>query len=325
MRLALLLFLFLFWTTSRAGDPDVFPSEFIVPQCTALKAVWSQAPPLHLHVQPDTSITITNLVDLGLQNSTFTTWQVNLPIGQNFTFAYNTIADQFTVFQSDLMQVGPGTTDCLSESKSPTVQPPHPTTLPATSRNNAAPTTSSSTTSFVGNVPPLSSSKPTSSIASSKSVEPPPPNSTFSVTTSTSSSTIPASTTLAGSLKTVFPAGPVVGSICAVAGIIIFGLLAFIWHQRRSMKMRAYLSPDHAIFAPTVSQVSEMIRVPKSGDARSVPSTAFRGSAPQEHPKAQRIRLMRNSAPTALATEEETSGGGSIGGVEERPPAYDRR
>lgn len=35
----------------------------------------------HLHVQPDDSITITNLFDLGVQNGSFTTFQVALPIG----------------------------------------------------------------------------------------------------------------------------------------------------------------------------------------------------------------------------------------------------
>ena len=72
----------------------------------------------HLHVQPDSNITAHNLVDLELQTGKSTNFTVALPIGQprrflislirqlislfiigqNFTFAYNTIADQFTVF-----------------------------------------------------------------------------------------------------------------------------------------------------------------------------------------------------------------------------------
>ncbi|KAJ7263628.1 hypothetical protein B0H12DRAFT_1230915 [Mycena haematopus] len=98
MRLSLILSLLGTILATRAADPDVFPSEFIVPQCTVLEVVWGQPPPIHLHVQPSNLINVTNLVDLGLQNGTSTTFPVTLQIGQNFTFAYNTIADQFTVF-----------------------------------------------------------------------------------------------------------------------------------------------------------------------------------------------------------------------------------
>ncbi|KAJ7199702.1 hypothetical protein GGX14DRAFT_572732 [Mycena pura] len=98
---------------ARAGDLDVLPQQSIVTQCTTLTVLWSQPPPIHLHVQPNDSITLTNLVDLGVQNSSFTTFQIMYLAGQSFTFAYNTLANQFSVFQSSLMQVGPGTTDCL--------------------------------------------------------------------------------------------------------------------------------------------------------------------------------------------------------------------
>ncbi|KAJ6462177.1 hypothetical protein C8R45DRAFT_1027517 [Mycena sanguinolenta] len=111
MKLSLLLFLFGTTIFSiRAADPDVFPSEFLVPQCTVLEVAWGQP---HLHVQPSNLINVTNLVDLGLQNGTSTTFPVTLEIGQNFTFAYNTIADQFTIFVSDLMQVSAGNASCL--------------------------------------------------------------------------------------------------------------------------------------------------------------------------------------------------------------------
>ncbi|KAL0947958.1 hypothetical protein HGRIS_010586 [Hohenbuehelia grisea] len=81
-------------------------------------------PPIHLHVQPDRSITITNLRDLGVQNQTFMKWVVDLPISkQNFSFAYNTIANQFVVFQSDgVLQVGPGETSCLNAAPSSSSQ-----------------------------------------------------------------------------------------------------------------------------------------------------------------------------------------------------------
>jgi hypothetical protein len=42
MELSFFLFFGTIWTTARASDPDVFPSEFLVPQCTVLKAVWGQ-------------------------------------------------------------------------------------------------------------------------------------------------------------------------------------------------------------------------------------------------------------------------------------------
>ncbi|KAJ7479783.1 hypothetical protein FB451DRAFT_1449094 [Mycena latifolia] len=73
-----------------------------LPQCSTLTALWAQPPPIDLHVQPDDSITIVNLVDLGVQNNSFTTFEVALPIGQNFSFAYNTIAQPLTVFQSSV-------------------------------------------------------------------------------------------------------------------------------------------------------------------------------------------------------------------------------
>ncbi|KAJ7741203.1 hypothetical protein DFH07DRAFT_1064052 [Mycena maculata] len=140
--------------TARAGDLDVLPQDFVVPQCSTVTALWSQPPPIHLHVQPGDSITITNLVDLGIQNGSFTTFPVALPLGQNFSFAYNTLADQFSVFQSSVMQVGPGTTDCL---------PSQPSNLPPVS-SSAMPTRSPS-----GTASPSFVAKPdSSSSASSK-------------------------------------------------------------------------------------------------------------------------------------------------------------
>ncbi|KAJ7211022.1 hypothetical protein C8J57DRAFT_1733493 [Mycena rebaudengoi] len=103
---------------SLAGNLDVLPSGAVVPQCSELKVMWDKKPPLHLHVQPGLSITETNLIDLGTQNDTFTNFRVALPIGQKFSFAYNTLADEFSVFQSRLIEVSSGSTDCLTQQQS---------------------------------------------------------------------------------------------------------------------------------------------------------------------------------------------------------------
>ncbi|CAK5274332.1 unnamed protein product [Mycena citricolor] len=111
-----LLALSLFFATRGicAGHLDVLPQETIVPQCSTLEVLWDQPVRNHLHVQPNLLINVTNLFDLGIQNGTFTTYQVALPVGQNFSFAYNTLANQFLVFQSSMMTVGAGTAECLS-------------------------------------------------------------------------------------------------------------------------------------------------------------------------------------------------------------------
>jgi len=108
-------------------------------------------------VQPGRSLTLTNLRDLGVHKQTFAVWSVNLPVGgkfkmistrlsgprihhnttvQEFTFAYNTLANPTVVFQSgnlskllpkdlglkfslidQLLQVGPGTDSCMTQNK----------------------------------------------------------------------------------------------------------------------------------------------------------------------------------------------------------------
>ncbi|KAF8212719.1 hypothetical protein K438DRAFT_1805000 [Mycena galopus ATCC 62051] len=214
----LALFLFGIIFTAYAADPQVFPTESIVPQCATLQVVWGQPPPLHLHVQPDNLINVTNLVDLGLQNGTSTTYQVNLPIGQNFTFAYNTIANQFTVFLSNMMQVGPGNTSCLAGSQTST-------SPPATSSPNAPSTTPSSssansdTTSQSLSVP--SSSSASSSFSSSGSSTSIGLSPTFSSSPSSSAASPPASSPSSGSTK-VFPSGVVGTAYALLAGIILF-------------------------------------------------------------------------------------------------------
>ncbi|CAK5276557.1 unnamed protein product [Mycena citricolor] len=92
-----LLALSLFFATRGicAGHLDVLPQETTVPQCSTLEVLWDQPSPIHLHVQPNLLINVTNLFDLGIQNGTFTTYQVALPV-------------------ASMMTVGPGTTECLS-------------------------------------------------------------------------------------------------------------------------------------------------------------------------------------------------------------------
>ncbi|KAF8212721.1 hypothetical protein K438DRAFT_1957338 [Mycena galopus ATCC 62051] len=271
--MGILPFLFLFGAilATRAADPDVFPTESLVPQCSTLEVVWGQPPPLHLHVQPDSLINVTNLVDLGLQNGTSTNFQVNLPIGQNFTFVYNTIANQFTVFISNMMQVGPGTTDCLGTSASSSGQ--------------------SSTSSSSG---PSSSSSPSGS-----SVSVPP-----TASASSSSTALP---TASSSTTKAFPVGAVVGSVCALAAVIFITSMIFCYKRTRSRtplpnpeSSATFAGPPSSMwisstgFPSTVGySEADMAQVPASGVA------PYPGS--QEHPKMQRFRH-QNSSNTVLPT-----------------------
>ncbi|KAL0947960.1 hypothetical protein HGRIS_010588 [Hohenbuehelia grisea] len=56
------------------------------------------------------------------------TWRVDLPIGQQFSFFYNTLADQFSLASAGVFRVGPGDTSCLKTSSSPTEASPTPST-----------------------------------------------------------------------------------------------------------------------------------------------------------------------------------------------------
>ncbi|KAJ7755771.1 hypothetical protein B0H14DRAFT_413587 [Mycena olivaceomarginata] len=288
MELSFFLFFFgTIWTTARASDPDVFPSEFLVPQCTVLKAVWGQPPPIHLHIQPGSDITVHNLVDLGLQSGTSTDFTVALPIGQNFTFAYNTIANQFLVFVSSLMQVGPGTTDCLQGSEDTTTPPPpppqttgstkappttSPTKAPPTSTTDATPTTTSksspTTADSTSSVSNPSSTPSAPSAPSSQAADFAPSS------TSASQGIVPVATASVGSPKAAaaFPVGPVVGSVCALAVVILIALAIFLWYwNRRSKRMLAYLNPEpeHNHRTPTMtgtmtthSEMSQQVPLP---------------------------------------------------------------
>ncbi|KAJ7203652.1 hypothetical protein GGX14DRAFT_570104 [Mycena pura] len=350
MAISLLLFLFgtgMIWTTTHAGDPDVFPSDSVVPQCSVLEVVWGQPPPLHLHVQPGSNITAHNLVDLELQTGKSTNFTVALPIGkprrflislirklislfiigQNFTFAYNTIADQFTVFVSNLMQVGPGTSDCLTGSGDTTTPPPppppsNPSSIPmtapsTTSKNDAPPTTlSKSASSTAGTT--SSASNPSS--ASSASVP--------SVPSSTSASpvVVPVSTISTGSSSkaATFPVGAVVGSVCALAVVILIALALFLWYWRRqSKRILAYPS--------TTTMHSEMVQqapllLPIRGDI-----TPYRESfATQEHPQMRQCHsasdtVSGSTEPCMTTAEDERRGQGYFSGVSEEqpPPPYD--
>ncbi|KAF7350582.1 hypothetical protein MSAN_01618200 [Mycena sanguinolenta] len=309
------LFLFLLGTTilfARAVDPDVFPTEFLVPQCTVLEVVWGQPPPIHLHVQPSNLINVTNLVDLGLQNGTSTTFPVTLKIGQNFTFAYNTIADQFTVFVSDLMQVAPGNTNCL----------------PGQSSAQSSGTSQS-----------LSSTSSASSSASASQS-----SSLTSTSASTSSSAGSAVNASSSGKNNTFPVGPVVGSVCALAVVIFLLLVAFLWRWRtKSKKMTSAMASDihnpypvpHPVPQPAfLSAQTSSIGVYSETDFHQ-PQAPVNGSTvgpyrtSQEHPKMRRFRLdaggiseastpttaTLSPPPTATTPAEEELG-------EDRPPAY---
>jgi len=335
--MGLSLFLFLFgtiWTTTHAGDPDVFPSEFIVPQCTELEAVWSQPPPIHLHVQPGTSITVQNLVDLGLQTGTSTTFRPPFDIGTNFTFAYNTIANQFLVFQSSLMQVGPGTTDCLPGSENPPPPPPPPSSSASPAKNTdtvtVTTTTSRRESAAADPTPSRSSSNPVSALGSSTSAQESSATSSLSLPITTSSSPSSAAdftvVPVGTSKVAAFPVGPVVGSICALAVIILLGL-ALCWHwQRRSVRRLAALNSERAGADVEVNSSNFDQGPDMAEQAQLMPLTPNRyGAAPQEHPNMLRDRLMQNPSPSPTSTPstvqdtEETN----TEVYDELPPAYD--
>ncbi|KAJ6521541.1 hypothetical protein DFH09DRAFT_215064 [Mycena vulgaris] len=347
---------------ARAGEPDVFPDEDVVPQCITLDVFWSEPPPIHLHVQPGSLINVTNLVDLGPQlTNTFTTFQVALPIGQKFTFAYNTIAKPFTVFVSRPMEVGPGKTDCLpgqstSESLSTAPSPPPPPPPPSTSPP--------STTTVTPIVPPPTthsvSSAPSSSIPSSSAPSSSAPNSSASSapTSGFMTSTVPTSpqsdftqsaspsnsNVVAGAAKT-FPVGPVVGSILAVAAAILVGI-AVLWYchrRRQSMPLSPNLQPvpTHIPAASPNMSAADIHQAPAvsmdPGHLRG-PFTpaAYQESFSTHSLTPTKSSLMEGNTSSAgpAAGETRTTISGSVSGIgspqylarfstsEEMPPAY---
>ncbi|KAJ6493430.1 hypothetical protein C8R45DRAFT_928181 [Mycena sanguinolenta] len=202
MKLSFLLFLF--GTTifsTHAADPDVVPSGFLVPQCTVLEVAWKQP---HLHVQPSNLINVTNLVDLGIQNGTSTTFPVTLKIGQNFTFAYNTIADQFTVF---VCFGGKHQLSARTKLRVGTQQWGKSITEHSSSASQSS--------SGQSSVP---SSEASQSLSSTSSASSESSASQSSSSTSTSASSSPS--VGSGSAK-AFPVGAVAGSVSALAVIIL--------------------------------------------------------------------------------------------------------
>ncbi|KAJ7244370.1 hypothetical protein C8J57DRAFT_1525222 [Mycena rebaudengoi] len=162
--------------------------------------------PQHLHVQPEALINVTNLVDLGNQTGTSTTFVVALPLGQRFSFAYNTIAQPFLVYVSNVMQVGTGSTDCLGLNPSSVSHAPSSVSHAPSSVSNA-PSSSSSSNSFS-----------TSSVLASPASE-----------SAGSASNTPSS-------KSQFPVGAIVGIVLAVLAVILIALAAFWIMHRRSMR-----------------------------------------------------------------------------------------
>ncbi|KAJ6602777.1 hypothetical protein DFH09DRAFT_451413 [Mycena vulgaris] len=322
---------------ARAADLDVFPQETIVPQCATLTALWAQPPPIHLHVQPGDSISLTNLVDLGVQNNTtFTTFKVALPIGQNFSFAYNTIAQPFTVFQSSVMQVGPGTSDCLAAQADPIV-----------STLSSSPSVSSSVSPLSG---PSSSSTIASSATSASSLVP-------TATETTSAAVVPDSATSKATSQSKLTIGAVVGIVCAIAGVFLVVLAVFWNSHRRYMKRLADLNPDRERSPPSapaprflapilgrgrgpIIPFHENAPPPPSSPTKSMliresQSSSSAGSrdtievpisvmvSPQDPPKTQTRRLVLNSEPDSPTTPRvHTDGGVRIRHPEELPPLY---
>ncbi|KAJ7459270.1 hypothetical protein FB451DRAFT_1563676 [Mycena latifolia] len=272
--LALLLLFCALLQSTYTADPDVFPDEDVVPQCSTLTVLWSQPPPIHLHVQPGSLINVTNLFDLGPQlNNTFTTFTVALPIAQNFSFAYNTIKNPFTVFVSREMQVGPGTTDCLNPSSS------------------AGPSSSA----------PLSSSAAPSSSAtpSSTTLVPPPTQSAASDSASS---------------QRAFPVGPVVGAVCAVAGIVLILLAIFFFWYRPRERRRAENERDYApapeVRAPLMSVAPAPMFL---GGAQHQPGGSI---SPYQESVGGSVAPYQESMPTStsksrrMMTEQSVSGAG---------------
>ncbi|KAJ7479797.1 hypothetical protein FB451DRAFT_1395353 [Mycena latifolia] len=262
--------------TACAADLDVLPQETIVPQCSTLTALWAQPPPIHLHVQPDDSITIVNLVDLGVQNNSFTTFEVALPIGQNFSFAYNTIAQPFTVFQSSVMQVGPGTTDCMPAQADPIVPD-----------FNSSPSLSAS-------VP--SSATSASSVTSASNFVPTP-------TKSTSAAVVPDSAASTSSSRPPLPAGTVIGVVCAIAGAVLLGLVLLWNSHRRSMKRLAELHSDVERSAPRAA--APRFLAPILGRRRSGPISPYNESAPPPPRSPTKSMLVRESQTSSSAGSRE--------------------
>ncbi|KAJ7487287.1 hypothetical protein B0H11DRAFT_1913449 [Mycena galericulata] len=260
--------------SARAGALDVLPQELIVPQCSTLTALWSQT---HLHVQPDAFINITNLVDLGVQNGTFTTFVVALPLGQNFSFAYNTLADQFTVFQSAELQVGAGTTNCL---------PTHPGNITPNPGSSAPSASSTGTASTESTSPSLTAS-----------------NSVSSPVQSTPAAIVPESAAASGASKQVFPVGAIVGIVGAIVALFLIGFALFWRSHRRSMKLLADLRSDRersapkGVSAPAISQIIDRRR-----SAAIIPFEERAPSGPISPSKSMLVRSAQSQSSSGETT-----------------------
>ncbi|KAJ7113005.1 hypothetical protein C8R44DRAFT_882041 [Mycena epipterygia] len=354
--LALVLPLLLCGLPVHAGDPNVSPQEAIVPQCFHADGYMVS------DSSPRKTAAFYNLVDLGIQNGTFTTFQVGLPIGQNFSFAYNTLADQFTVFTSSVMQVGSGTTDCLPQSPPITSKP---SSSPSSSSPVADPSTPPSTPSSTpqstsvailpGSSKPATGGSNTASSASSASSSA--PQSAFTAVAQNSA----AASTTSGSSKSAFPVGAIVGIVCVVAAVIIIALLLFWNSHRRSMKLLAELRSDpertaapklsapiirrgpsdpitpyqeNATPRPTSTNKSFFTGMQmRERESETVSSSGSRDTAnmvvpPQdvivEPPKTRRLALRSPVTPTTapLSPRVHTDAGVRIRDPEELPPMY---
>ncbi|KAJ7046208.1 hypothetical protein C8F04DRAFT_1227414 [Mycena alexandri] len=221
----------------QASGVGVFPDESNVPQCTTLEASWDATPPIHLHVQPGSTINVSNLVDLGVLDTSLTSFMVALPIGQQFSFAFNTLADPFTVYTSDPMTVTAGTADCLGGQSSPRPPPITPQTSTATTTPSAPtppPTSHSTSTSSGGSgLTPsfLSATNASTAVSAAGNVL------LSSSPASVSVSALAVASPTSGSSKAALPIAAVVGPICALFVVIFLGLALFwVWH-RRSMRL----------------------------------------------------------------------------------------
>ncbi|KAJ6629874.1 hypothetical protein B0H10DRAFT_2208444 [Mycena sp. CBHHK59/15] len=254
---------------ARAQALTFVPNDPHVPQCTTLTLFWSETPPIHLHVQPGLSITETNLFDLGVQNNTFTTFTVTLPVGFNFSFAYNTLADQFNVFQSSLLTVADGTTNCFVSSSSASA--------------------SSSTPSSTPSAPPSSSSAATTASASGAAAQ------------------ASQSAAAAGSSKSSTPVGAIVGGVLAAAVLLLIVGVVFWTIRRRRSATQLDFEQAQAPHRPTMPSVSQY--PPRVSSAASAPTSnnGFRSTSAGGSTSFDMADARMDGAPVSVSVSQGTS------------------
>ncbi|KAL0958701.1 hypothetical protein HGRIS_014031 [Hohenbuehelia grisea] len=228
------------WQTKSHLDVQPAPrdSAGTIPQCSQVTLVWDLKPPIHLRVGRSGDVLGSAFQDLGIHTQTFATVTVNLSLGMEFNWFYNTLADQFMLYYAGDFVVGQGDTSCLvsvalsqssqsspsttqsslSSSSIPTIQstpptsqqravssdPPHvQSSQPATSSTRSSLSTVSITaSSHQGSVISLTAFTTATVIASTQSLGASPGSSVMPKPRSPSAAVI-AGTTVAGVLSLV--------------------------------------------------------------------------------------------------------------------------